>query len=140
MALNPDQIKQFIIEECENMKQLLLEKNESYGNSVFSPIGIFSKADPEEQLCIRLDDKLKRLQRGKEFQGDDTVKDLIGYLHLLRIWRRIRGMQAAENNPGPDLGASYENRPVCPPLDPTNIEGRPIFPPKRSIIVKDYKR
>lgn len=90
MEVRKDQIRQCIIDECESIKQLLLEKNESYGNSVFQPIGIFSKGDPEEQICIRLDDKLKRLQQGKEYQGDDTIKDLIGYLHLLRIWRRLQ--------------------------------------------------
>lgn len=90
MAFDANEIKQFIIDECESMKQLLLEKNESYGNSIFSPIGIFAKGDPEEQICIRLDDKLKRIQRGKEYQGDDSIKDLIGYLHLLRIWRRMQ--------------------------------------------------
>ena len=92
MEVTQDAIRQAIIDECNSIRDLLLEKNESYGNSVFDPIGIFSKGDPEEQICIRLDDKLKRLQRGKEFQGDDTVKDLIGYLHLLRIWRRLRDM------------------------------------------------
>lgn len=68
---------------CDDIKALLLEKNASYGNSAFEPIGIMSKGlTAEQQICVRIDDKLSRLQRGSEYPGDDTMRDLAGYLLL----------------------------------------------------------
>lgn len=66
---------------------MLIEKNRAYGNSALDPVRIFSKASTEEQLLTRIDDKLSRLARGHEFAGEDTVRDLIGYLVLLLIAR-----------------------------------------------------
>lgn len=81
--------KGMIVAECTDIELLLLEKNRSYGSSAFEPIRIFSKADAEEQLLVRIDDKLSRIARGKEFQSEDTIQDLIGYLILLKIQRKI---------------------------------------------------
>lgn len=68
---------------CDAIKALLLEKNSSYGNSAFEPIGIMSKGlTAEQQICVRIDDKLSRLKRGSEYPGDDTIRDLAGYLIL----------------------------------------------------------
>jgi len=68
---------------CNSIKRLLLEKNKAYGNSAAEPVRIFSKADPLEQIKVRIDDKISRLAKGNEYPGDDTVKDLAGYLILL---------------------------------------------------------
>ena len=73
--------------ECENIKQMLLQKNRAYGNSFADPVRIFSKATPEEGLRIRIDDKLSRIARGND-AGEDTILDLIGYLVLLRVLGR----------------------------------------------------
>ena len=72
-------------EVCEAIHKMLIEKNKSYGNSALDPIRCFSKLNPIETIKIRIDDKLSRLMRGSEFGSDDSVKDLIGYLVLLRI-------------------------------------------------------
>ena len=64
---------------------LLVEKNEAYGNSALNPVRVFSKADRTEQLKVRIDDKISRIQRGTEFGDEDTVRDLIGYLVLLLV-------------------------------------------------------
>ena len=74
----------------DEMKQFLLRKNHQYGDSVMSPIGIFSKAHSEEGLRIRIDDKLNRLLQGDDSMetDEDVVKDLIGYLTLLLISMR----------------------------------------------------
>ena len=77
-----------ISRECDALKALLLEKNRCYGNSALDPLRVFSTATPEEQILVRIDDKLSRIARGSEFAGDDTVQDLLGYLILLRIARR----------------------------------------------------
>lgn len=65
----------------------LVEKNLAYGNAVLDPVRVFSKADRLEQINTRIDDKLSRIQRGHEYPGDDTIRDLIGYLTILLIAR-----------------------------------------------------
>lgn len=65
---------------------LLIEKNESYGDSALQPANIFAKGDAVENLCARIDDKLMRIKsQGISGYGEDNVKDLIGYLILLKI-------------------------------------------------------
>lgn len=70
---------------CDELAKMLVEKNISYGNSALDPVRIFSKADNKEQLRIRIDDKLSRFARGKDFPGDNDIDDLLGYLVLLKI-------------------------------------------------------
>lgn len=76
--------------ECDRIKGMLVDKNLAYGNSALDPLRVFSTADPVEQLLVRIDDKLSRIQRGSEYGDDDTVTDLIGYLILLKIARSAR--------------------------------------------------
>ena len=76
-----------ILDECLEIATMLIEKNRAYGNSALAPVRIFSRASSEEQLLVRIDDKLSRLARGSA-AGEDVVADLIGYLVLLRIARR----------------------------------------------------
>ncbi len=81
-------MQEIIKDECDKIKELLLKKNKSYGNSAAEPIGIFSKSTPIEQINVRIDDKLKRLRDGSEFENEDTEQDLIGYLILKRCVKR----------------------------------------------------
>lgn len=74
------------------IEKLLVEKNQRYGDSALNPVRIFSKADPVEQLKVRLDDKLSRLARGPADDDEDVVLDLVGYGVLLVVAReRARG-------------------------------------------------
>lgn len=73
--------------EVRFIRNLIIEKNEAYGNSALDPIRIFSKASTIEQLNVRIDDKLSRKAYGKEFCDEDTELDIIGYLILKRIAR-----------------------------------------------------
>lgn len=77
-----------IFDVCLNLTELLIAKNVSYGNSALNPTRIFSKSSLEEQILVRIDDKLSRISRGSEYPGDDTLEDLIGYLVLLLVSRR----------------------------------------------------
>lgn len=72
---------------CDSIKDLLIEKNEKYGDSALNPVRIFSKASNVEQLLVRIDDKLSRISRGAGLvaSDEDVVQDLIGYLVLLKI-------------------------------------------------------
>ena len=74
-----------IWKSCHEIAQMLIDKNISYGNSALDPVRIFSKADPREQLYVRIDDKLSRLMKGTDYPGDNDIDDLIGYLILLKI-------------------------------------------------------
>lgn len=69
---------------CDETAEMLIHKNEAYGNSALDPIRVFSQADTKEQLKVRIDDKLSRVLRG-DIVSEDVVQDLIGYLVLLRI-------------------------------------------------------
>lgn len=70
---------------CESIKSTLLEKNRKYGDAALNPVKVFSKLDPVEQIKVRLDDKLKRVQNSQDDEDEDPIVDLIGYLVLLRI-------------------------------------------------------
>ena len=76
-----------IEQKCDEIKQLLLEKNRKYGNSALSPLRIFSSSTPYEQLLVRIDDKLNRIKNRQSDEDEDVVKDLAGYLILLMIAR-----------------------------------------------------
>lgn len=72
---------------CDDIKELLISKNQKYGDSALNPSRVFSKADPIEQLLVRIDDKLNRIQKGAGLvaNDEDVLMDLMGYLVLLKI-------------------------------------------------------
>jgi hypothetical protein len=74
-----------ISDACDTIKVLLLEKNIAYGNSALDPIRVFSKTKTNEQLYVRIDDKLNRLKNNQSYFGDNDIDDLIGYLILLKV-------------------------------------------------------
>lgn len=70
----------------QGIEDLLVAKNEKYGNSALEPLGVFSQLSAKEGLLVRIDDKLKRIKNGSLDKDDeDVVNDLIGYLVLLKI-------------------------------------------------------
>lgn len=81
-----------IAEECDQLREFLLEKNRRYGNSALRPLRIFSGASADEQINVRLDDKLSRIRNSRETGEadiEDAELDLIGYLILKRVQRRL---------------------------------------------------
>ena len=72
---------------CDDIKELLLYKNKQYGDSALNPSRIFSKSSAVEQILVRIDDKLNRVQKGAGLIGEDedVIQDWIGYLVLLKI-------------------------------------------------------
>ena len=73
---------------CNEIRDLLLEKNKAYGDSAVSPENIFSKLDNAQAICARIDDKLSRIKNnGLDDATEDTLDDLIGYLILLKVAR-----------------------------------------------------
>ena len=70
----------------QDIEDLLVAKNEKYGNSALEPLGVFSQLSSKSGLLVRIDDKLKRIKNGSlDNDDEDVVNDLIGYLVLLKI-------------------------------------------------------
>lgn len=68
------------------MKDLLLYKNQKYGDSAINPKKIFYKGDSTNSILIRLDDKLGRVMSNTEEKPrTNDVCDIIGYCVLLLI-------------------------------------------------------
>lgn len=92
-----DKVQSLIKEECDGVKDLLIEKNKKYGNSAIEPKRIFSSSNSIEQIKVRIDDKLSRIQNAtnseSEVNEDEDVElDLIGYLILLRVAKKIQAL------------------------------------------------
>jgi len=95
---NKDQVSQSefhaaVQNVVNEIRDMLIFKNKKYGNSALKPIRIFSKADSLEQLNVRIDDKLSRVNNRKDEDDEDVEKDLIGYLILKRIALRKKPTQ-----------------------------------------------
>lgn len=73
-----------------DIAELLIEKNQSYGNSALSPINCFYKGDAENAIKVRIDDKLSRIMRGNEYKQEDTIMDLLGYLVILKVSKEMK--------------------------------------------------
>lgn len=68
------------------MTDLLLYKNEKYGDSAINPKKIFYKGDSANSILIRLDDKIGRVMSNTEEKPRvNDVADIIGYCTLLLV-------------------------------------------------------
>ncbi len=79
---------QAIYDECMAITKLLLKKNIAYGNSALEPLNVLSNATAEEQIRMHIDNKLTRLKNQKEFENEDSLLDLTGYLILLIVLKK----------------------------------------------------
>jgi len=82
-------VKKLIQEVTNEIAKFLIEKNEKYGNSALNPPKIFSKLNPIEGINVRLNDKIARLMSDQENEDEDVEKDLIGYIVLKMVLKRI---------------------------------------------------
>ena len=96
MKNNDIDYEALIRQACDEMADKLIGKNRAYGNSAMEPVRIFSKADPLEQINVRLDDKLSRIMKGEEYTGDDNEFDLEGYLVLKRVCKMAESLRKNE--------------------------------------------
>lgn len=78
---------------CAEISNLLIYKNQKYGNSAIEPINIFYKGDNENSILIRLDDKLSRIKNNKKDIRVNDICDTIGYLVLLLISKGVKPEQ-----------------------------------------------
>lgn len=86
MNTNTIPTQQKITEITEAMRDLLLYKNQKYGDSALHPKRIFHKGNAVSSILIRLDDKLSRvLENNDQLPRINDVADIIGYCTLLLI-------------------------------------------------------
>jgi hypothetical protein len=63
----------------DNLKELVIYKDDKYNGAADSPLNIFTG---KHKYGYRIDDKLKRIQTSPELRKNDIV-DLIGYIALI---------------------------------------------------------
>jgi hypothetical protein len=83
--------EQRIMDCCDDIKEMLVKKNITYGDSSLSPSNVFD-LPREAKIQARIEDKIARLKAinksNTTFEYEsykDTVRDLIGYLILYLI-------------------------------------------------------
>ena len=90
MASNTD-TQEKIIAITEAMRDLLLYKNQKYGDSALQPKRVFYKGDAVNSILIRLDDKIGRIMANTENTPRiNDVADIIGYCTLLLIGMGVK--------------------------------------------------
>lgn len=78
--------QQKITEITEAIRDLLLYKNQKYGDSALKPKQIFYKGEARDSIMIRLDDKLGRIMANTDATPRiNDVADIIGYCTLLLV-------------------------------------------------------
>jgi hypothetical protein len=75
-----------IEQACDELKDFLLDKNESYQGSAFKEVTYNGRTMyPEDTIDSRIVDKIRRLQSDSaDFEGEDSELDLCGYIVLKR--------------------------------------------------------
>jgi len=98
-----------IRKKCDEIRDLLLEKNSSYGNSVFER-GVLFDVDPLYAIQARINDKLNRIKNKVTYISDNDLMDVTGYFILLQVLREdmdkkleksIKGAEVVENGETP---------------------------------------
>ena len=74
-----------IRKKCDEIRDLLIEKNKSYGNSVFDK-GVLFSVDPMYAIQARINDKLNRIKSKETYMSENDLMDLTGYLVLLQVY------------------------------------------------------
>jgi hypothetical protein len=86
-----NEVDEAIVEACEEIQALLLQKNYQYNNSLHSEPPLFVDIDPIAGIKARINDKMNRIkQTGLTSDTEDTLDDLIGYLIHLRIAYKLK--------------------------------------------------
>tara|TARA_R100000655_G_scaffold59946_2_gene98388 strand:- start:1570 stop:1902 length:333 start_codon:yes stop_codon:yes gene_type:complete len=75
-----------IRKKCDEIRDLLIEKNIAYGNSVFDK-GLLFEVDPMYAIQARINDKLNRIKSKETYMSDNDLMDVTGYLILLQVYK-----------------------------------------------------
>lgn len=78
-----------ILVKCDEIKQMLLDKNARYGNSSLAPANYFKDLPRDAKIEARIEDKMARITRIDKHKHHesykDAIRDLIGYLVIYLI-------------------------------------------------------
>ncbi len=85
-----EEVQEEILNQVKELGKFLINKNRKYGNAAIEPVRIFSRASNEEQIMVRLDDKLSRLINRQDDEDEDVILDILGYLILLRVLKSLK--------------------------------------------------
>jgi len=102
-----------IKKKCNEIRDILLEKNKSYGNSVFDK-GVLFNVDPMYAIQARINDKLNRIKSKETYMSENDLLDLTGYLILLQVHmdevsrRMNETIKSAEKYEGNETPFTYE--------------------------------
>ena len=90
-----EKMQEKIKEKCNEIRDLLIEKNNSYGNSVFDK-GVLFEVDPMYAIQARINDKLNRIKSKETYMSDNDLMDLTGYLILLQVYKDHKEKRASD--------------------------------------------
>lgn len=71
-----------------SIRDMVLAKNELYGNAALDPNPVFTNMSAADRLRARIDEKISRYQTNKEGDQESPLVDLVGSLVLLIIAER----------------------------------------------------
>lgn len=78
-----EEAKEAIRNKFDSIRDMVLEKNELYGNAALDPFPVFSNSTSAERLRARIDEKISRYRTNKEGDKESPLVDLVGSLVLL---------------------------------------------------------
>ena len=90
-------MKDKIRKKCDEIRDLLIEKNIAYGNSVFDK-GLLFEVDPIYAIQARINDKLNRIKSKETYMSENDLMDVTGYFILLQVLRSEMGDEVKELN------------------------------------------
>jgi heat shock protein HspQ len=95
--------------KCDEIRDLLVKKNEAYGNAVFEK-GVLFDVEPLYAIQARINDKLNRIKNNNVYHSDNDLLDLTGYLILLQIMKEDMDAKMEWNFNNNVNGKSNEER------------------------------
>ena len=96
-----------IRKKCDEIRDLLLEKNKSYGNSVFNK-GVLFDVDPIYAIQARINDKLNRIKNKETYVSENDLMDVTGYFILLQVLRADMDKKLEETIKGAEVVANED--------------------------------
>jgi hypothetical protein len=80
-----NEFKTLLDKALAEVRETLVSKNAGYGDSWCNAEQVFSKVSSRERLLVRLDEKIRRVRNLGSHDTEDTFKDILGYLTLVRM-------------------------------------------------------
>lgn len=106
-TLSKDEAAILINDKFNSIRDMVLQKNDLYGNAALDPTPVFSTSSAVERLRARIDEKISRYRNNKEGDKESPLVDLVGSLVLLII---AEEMEDAERRSANSIGCGTESQ------------------------------